>query len=183
MSKIGKKPITIPEGVTVTEAKGVLTVKGKSGEIALRVLPHTQVAMEGNSARITATGAHKQARANWGTMAALLKNAIEGVHKGFSKKLSIEGIGFRVQLDGKKLVLYVGYTHSVPYTLPDGITATVEKNIITISGIDKQLVGEAAAQIRKIKKPEPYKGKGIRYIDEVVRRKAGKKVAGTTTAP
>ena len=182
MSKIGKKPITIPEGVTFTNEGGVVVVKGEGGTISVPLLPYTSVEIAENQAQVKTAATHKQARANWGTMASLLRNAAKGVSEGFVKKLSIEGIGFRAQLDGKKVMLYVGFTHPVPYALPEGVTAVIEKNIITISGIDKQRVGEVAAQIRKIKKPEPYKGKGIRYIDEVVRRKAGKKVAGTGAA-
>lgn len=106
---------------------------------------------------------------------------IDGVTKGFEKKLQLVGIGFRAQASGEKLILNIGFSHPVEYNIPKGIKASVEKDIITISGIDKQLVGEAAAQVRRLKKPEPYKGVGIRYIDEVVRRKAGKKAAGTTT--
>ena len=182
MSKIGKKPIVLPEGVEVSAAPRVLSLKGKQGTLTVAILPYTHVRVEGNQVQVTTEAAHKQARANWGTMAALLKNAIQGVSKGFEKKLSVEGIGFRAQIEGTNIVLNVGFTHPVKYALPQGVKAGVEKNIITISGIDKQLVGEVAAQIRKVKKPEPYKGKGIRYVGEVVRRKAGKKVAGTGTA-
>ncbi len=182
MSKIGKKPILLPEGVAATAAGATLTVTGKNGAIAVPVLPFTNVAVNDGAVQVTATASGKQGRANWGTMAALVRNAIAGVSQGFTKKLEIEGIGFRAQMEGNTLVLSVGFTHPVKFTPPANVKIAVEKSAITVSGIDKQLVGETAARIRKIKKPEPYKGKGIRYAGEAIRRKAGKKVAGTGTS-
>lgn len=180
MSKIGKKPIQIPEGVEVLQLDGALVVKGKLGSIKLPLLPHTSAELKDNELIIGSSGAGKQSRANWGTMRALAANAVTGATVGFSKILEIEGIGFRASLEGKTLVLNIGFTHPVKYTPPEGIAISVEKGAIKISGYDRALVGEAAAKIRSLKKPEPYKGTGIRYRGEVIRRKAGKKVAGGT---
>ena len=159
-----------------------LEFKGKEGSLRLPILPYVKVELKteerGNEILIYSKEDVKQARANWGTMAALTKNAIKGVAEGFSKNLEIEGIGFKASLEGNRLVLNVGFTHPVKFESPAGIKIVVEKNQIKIFGIDRFLVGETAANIRKIKKPEPYKGKGIRYQGEVVRRKQGKKVAG-----
>ena len=180
MSKIGKRQLKIPEGVTVEQKDGSFVVKGPKGELNVLVLPYVEVAIGdgGISAKLAAES--KQAHANWGTTIALLDSAITGVTNGFEKALDIEGVGFRAMLEGKDLVLHVGYSHPVKFPAPEGITFTVEKNSITVRGIDKYLVGQTAANIRAIKKPEPYKCKGIRYRGEVIIRKAGKKVAGTT---
>lgn len=185
MSKIGKKPIAVPHAVTVEIAAGSVKIKGNKGELAVPILPHCVISQEETDGakrvlvRLNQAGAlsGKQARANWGTMAALIKNAIAGVSDGFQKKLQLEGIGYRGSMEGKTLALTVGFSHPVKYESPQGITIAVEKNIIAISGFDKALVGKVAAEIRKIKKPEPYQGKGIRYVGEVIRRKAGKKAA------
>lgn len=181
MSKIGRKPILIPEGVTATVQDGILIVKGKLGENKVKVLPRIEVKLADKEIKVNSAGKDKQARANWGTQAAHIKNAIAGVTNGFSKKLELQGIGFRASMEGKNLVLSLGFSHPVKYAAPAGIEIKVEKAFITVSGIDAQLVGQTAAQIRALKKPEPYQGKGIRYVGEVVRRKQGKKVAGTTT--
>ena len=181
MSKIGKRPIQIPEGVELTMEKHAVTVKGNKGTLVLALLPHVTVAVSDQMLKVNATETRPQARANWGTMAALIKNAIRGVSEGFTKTLEIEGIGYRASMEGPTLVLNVGFTHQVKFVPPSGVTIAVEKNQIKVSGTDRALVGEAAAQIRRIKKPEPYKGKGIRYQNEVIRRKAGKKVAGAGT--
>ncbi|MBI4119526.1 MAG: 50S ribosomal protein L6 [Parcubacteria group bacterium] len=180
MSKLAKKPIAIPEGVAVDKKEDVVEVKGPKGGITLRRLPFTDIALEDKGARVLCSGSEKQVKANCGTMWALLRNALVGVSQGFQKSLEIEGVGYRAALEGKTLVLNVGFSHPVRFSPPEGIEVKVDKNVINISGIDKDLVGRAAAQIRAIKKPEPYKGKGIRYQGEVIRRKAGKKVAGTT---
>jgi len=181
MSKIGKKPVVIPAGVTVEEKAGFVMVKGKGGEIKLPLLPHCSISLheEGDTkeVRISIMSADRQAQANWGTMAALIKNAIIGVSAGYEKKLQLEGIGYRASIEGKSVVLALGFSHPVNFPLPEGITATVTKNIISIAGINKEVVGKIAADIRKLKKPEPYQGKGIRYVGEFVRRKAGKKAA------
>lgn len=180
MSKIGSKPIRIPEGVTVTLTNGVFSVKGKLGEVSVPVLPSITAVVEGGEIKLTTKDEKSQTRSNWGTLGAHLKNAIEGVTNGFKKQLEIQGVGFRATMEAKTLVLNVGFSHQVRYESPAGITITVEKAIITVTGIDAQKVGQTAAEIRDIKRPEPYQGKGIRYVGEVVRRKQGKKVAGTT---
>lgn len=156
----------------------VFEVKGKLGALQLKLLNFVTAEMKDKEIQLNITDNEKQARANWGTMGSLLQNAIKGVSEGFSKVLEIEGVGFRASMEGNNLVLNVGFSHPVKFSPPEGIKLVVEKNTISVSGIDKALVGETAAQIRRIKKPEPYKGKGIRYQGEVIRRKAGKKVAG-----
>ncbi|OGY62806.1 MAG: 50S ribosomal protein L6 [Candidatus Harrisonbacteria bacterium RIFCSPHIGHO2_01_FULL_44_13] len=176
MSKIGKKPIKISEGVEVKIADGFLEFKGKEGILKLKILEYTSAEIkDGQLIFSVGENKFKQARANWGTMAALARNCALGVSQGFSKSLEIEGIGFRANMEGNTLVLNVGLTHLVKFPAPESIKISVEKSIIKISGPDKHLVGEVAAQIRKIKKPEPYKGTGIRYMGEIIRRKAGKK--------
>ncbi len=185
MSKIGKKPIAIPEGVEVKSGEkdgvAVLEFKGKEGAFTLPILAHTKVEIKEKEILVNASSDNKFGRANWGTMAALIKNSITGVSQGFTKILDIEGIGFKASLEGTNLVLNVGFSHPVKYTPPVGIKITVEKGSIKVFGIDRALVGQVAAEIRKVKKPEPYQGKGIRYRGEYIRRKAGKKVAGAGT--
>lgn len=182
MSRLGKKPISIPAGVEAKIDQNQIIVKGPKGETRQTIHPSVVINFENNALAISVKEPEKkEQKALWGTFVRLIKNMIDGVTKGFEKKLQLVGIGFRAQASGEKLILNIGFSHPVEYNIPKGIKASVEKDIITISGIDKQLVGEAAAQVRRLKKPEPYKGVGIRYIDEVVRRKAGKKAAGTTT--
>lgn len=182
MSKIGKQPVKIPEGVTALVQDRALEIKGKLGAITLPVLPSITVEQKDGALLFTAASDKVQARSNWGTMRALAQNAVTGVSQGFSKALEIEGIGFRAAMEGKTLVLNVGFTHPVKFTPPEGIAIVVEKGVIKISGVDRAVVGEVAAKIRKIKKPEPYQGKGIHYQGEVIRRKSGKKVAGAGAA-
>lgn len=177
MSRLAKKPVKLPEGVTVKEESGVLFFEGPKGKLKVGILPFVKVKAESGLMDVSTTDKIRQARMNTGTMWSLAKNAAEGVSAGFSKILEIEGIGYRASLEGKNLSLSLGYVHPVKFEIPEGISVTVEKNVITVSGIDKHLVGETAARIRKLKKPEPYKGKGIHYRGEVIRRKAGKKVA------
>lgn len=183
MSKIGKKPIIIPEGIEVNIDNDQIEIKGKTGALKIKALDYISVKKENDQIILKPIHIHKQARANWGTLASLIKNAIEGVKEGggFIKVLKIEGIGFRASMEEENLVLNVGFTHPVKFTPPECIKISVEKNIIKVSGVDKALVGQTAAAIRKIRKPEPYKGKGISYKDEIIRRKAGKKVATTGT--
>ncbi|MFH1759456.1 MAG: 50S ribosomal protein L6 [Patescibacteria group bacterium] len=178
MSRLGKKPIEIPEGVEVKVDDGKLNFKGKQGELSLKALPFLDVKLENSQLSFSPNKKDQQAAANWGTMVALAKNAIVGVSDGFSKTLQIEGVGYRATMEGADLILNVGFSHPVKFKPFEGVQVEVEKNSIKVSGIDRALVGEVAAKIRKIKKPEPYKGKGIRYSDEVVRRKAGKKAVG-----
>lgn len=185
MSKVGKKPIIIPEGVTVTFDGAALELKKGEHTVKMDVLPFVKTDMDDivdvdgstkHAVTFTIDSNTKQAKSNWGTMRALTANAIAGVLEGFVRVLEIEGVGYRAAMDGANLVLNIGFSHPVKYEPRKGIKLSVEKNAITITGIDKAMVGQAAAEIRKIRKPEPYKGKGIRYRGEVVRRKQGKKV-------
>ncbi len=182
MSKIGKKLIKIPEGVTVAMSDNALVIKGKLGELKVPVLAFVNPEIKDGQVTFSSSEGGSQARSNWGTMRALVSGAILGVQDGYVKLLEIEGIGFKASLEGKNLVLNIGFSHPVKYAIPEGITVVVEKGVMKVNGIDKALVGEVAAQIRRLKEPEPYKGTGIRYKGEVIRRKAGKKVAGSTGA-
>ncbi|MEN9342204.1 MAG: ribosomal protein, partial [Candidatus Parcubacteria bacterium] len=177
MSRLARKPIAKPATVTVSVAGHIANIKGPKGELAFPILPGVAVASEADSVMVTATGVRKDTRPNVGTVWSLMRNAIEGVTSGFNKDLEIQGVGFRAALEGKTVVLSLGYVHPVRFESPEGVTVAVEKNIIKVSGIDKQKVGLTAAKIRAFKKPEPYKGKGIRYVGEVVRLKPGKKAA------
>ena len=177
MSKIGKQPIKIPEGVEVAVRDGHLEFKHKNNAAALKILEHVTAAVNDGELSFSVDKDVKQARANWGTTRALSQNIISGFLSEFSKSLEINGVGFKAVLDGDNLVLNVGFSHPVKFSVPNGVKIAVEKNVIKISGVDKQLVGETAAKIRAIKKPEPYKGKGIKYVGEAIRRKVGKKVA------
>lgn len=176
MSRIGKKPLTIPAGVEVSVKDGLLNVKGKNGTLARPLHPTVGISVEGNEVHISMAKQNRLARAMWGTYASHVRNMLSGVVTPFSKKLELQGIGYKVEMQGKdKIKLVVGFSHPVIVDVPGELTATVEKNFITISGIDKDAVGHFAAKLRAIKKPEPYKGKGIRYEGEVVRMKEGKK--------
>ncbi|OHA70143.1 MAG: 50S ribosomal protein L6 [Candidatus Wildermuthbacteria bacterium RIFCSPLOWO2_12_FULL_40_9] len=179
MSRIGKKSITILEGVDVQLAGQRVTVRGPKGELQMEIRPEIKMIIADGKILLSPQIEAKETKALWGLTRALISNMVIGVTAGYEKKLSIEGIGFRALLEGDKLVLYVGLSHSVPFEAPMGIKFTVEKNIITVSGINKNLVTQTAANIRKISKPEPYKGKGIRYLGEIVRRKTGKKAVAT----
>lgn len=175
MSRIGKKPIAIPSGVTVSLAGDVLTVKGPKGELNRTIHPLVKVTTTPESVQIDVSNKEeKKSNALWGTFGSHVRNMIQGVTVGFQKQLEVNGVGYRVAMQGAALKLEVGFSHPVVYTLPKGITATVDKNLITLQGADKELVGQTAAEVRNIRKPEPYKGKGIKYIDEIIRRKAGK---------
>lgn len=177
MSKIGKKPIVLPEG-TQAELKGdQLVFTGKNGSLTAPVLKGVGVKIEGKEIIFSLLENTNQAKANWGTTRALANNALSGSQQDFVKELKMEGIGFRAMVEGDTVVLNVGFSHPVRFPLPEKVKASVEKNIIRISGPDKFQVGETAANIRRIKKPEPYLGKGIMYVGEKIRRKAGKKAA------
>ena len=178
MSKIGKKPITIPEGVVIDIKDGVINIKGKNAEAVVPILPGIEVSQKEGMLVFTPEDKKKQTVSNWGTLRALTQNAIFGALEDFTKALVIEGVGYRANIEGNELVLNLGYSHSIRFEIPEGVIITVEKNNVTIAGSDKALVGEVAAKIRSFRKPEPYKGKGIRYSDEVIRRKAGKKAVG-----
>lgn len=180
MSRVGKLPISIPDGVTVTAAENIITVKGPKGALTMTSHRHVSLTVDGAAATITVKHPDQQSdRALWGLTRMLLANMIIGVTTGFEKKLEINGVGFRAAVSGQKITLNLGFSHPVEFPIPDGVTVAVEKNVVTVAGIDKQLVGQVAADIRALKKPEPYKGKGIKYIDEVIRRKAGKVVKAT----
>jgi len=177
MSRIGKLAIPIPSGTEVGVQSGEIVVKGKGGTLKRTLHPAVSVSVEGGKVSVVPAQTTRLARALWGTYAAHVRNMIAGVNQPFIKKLQVEGIGYRAELAGNKLKLQVGFSHPVTIDVPAGVTATVEKNIISISGPDKEVVGGFAAGVRAIKKPEPYKGKGIRYENEVVRQKQGKKAA------
>jgi len=174
MSRIGKLPIDVPAGVTITVDSDVITVKGPKGELTVPHLSDVTVTLEGTQAIVTRHDDEKVAKAQHGLQRSLLNNAVDGVTKAFEKKLEINGVGFRVSGGGSEIEMLLGFSHPVKYTAKDGINLAVEKMTITVSGIDKQAVGQVAAEIRSLKKPEPYKGKGIKYADEVILRKAGK---------
>jgi large subunit ribosomal protein L6 len=174
MSRIGKLPIEVPTGVTITVDSSVITVKGPKGELTVPHLSDVTVSLEDNKAIVTRKDDERIAKAQHGLQRALLNNAVVGVTKGFEKKLEVNGVGFRVNGGGQALEMSLGFSHPVKYEAPAGITLTVNKMEITVSGIDKQSVGQVSAEIRSLKKPEPYKGKGIKYADEVILRKAGK---------
>lgn len=182
MSRIGRKIIIIPSGVTLTVAEqNQVTVVGPKGQL-VRTLPAVvQVTVADGTATVSVSNpTNGDQRALWGLWRKLLANMVEGVSAGFSKKLELNGVGYRVAVQGNKVVMSLGFSHPVEFLLPDGITGVAENNSLTISGIDKEQVGQIAATIRSLRKPEPYKGKGIKYSDEVIRRKAGKaaKAAG-----
>lgn len=177
MSRIGKNPVAIPSGVQVSVANGVVQVKGSKGTLNFTPHPRMTVSVEGQEVRVTRASDEILDRSLHGLTRTLIANMIEGVSKGFSKRLEIQGVGYRVAQQGKNLQLSLGFSHPVEFTAPEGITFEIDKekkNIITVSGIDKIIVGQTAANIRGLRKPEPYKGKGIRYFGEVIRRKAGK---------
>ena len=175
MSRLGKLPINIVEGVTAKIEGKKIIIKGPKGELSQDLSDLVVVEIKEKEIIVSVKNEkNKKERAFWGLFRSLINNMVVGVTEGFEKKLEVNGVGYRVALSGKKLVLNVGYSHPVEFELPEGITMSVEANVITVIGIDKQLVGEVSAKIRKVRKPEPYKGKGIKYIDEVIRRKEGK---------
>ena len=176
MSRIGKKPVDIPAGVKVTLNDGVVTVEGKS-KLALTLPPHVAVEIKENQLLVTQADDTRKAGAMHGLTRSLINNMVIGVTTGFRKELAIVGIGYKAQLSGKKLTLSLGYSHTIEFPVPEGITVTVTpENKIIVEGADKQLVGETAAEIRRFRPPEPYKGKGIRYVDERIVLKEGKSV-------
>ena len=174
MSRIGKLPIQIPSGVTITVDSDVITVAGGKGTLTVPHLSDVTVAVNDGVATVTRKDDERIAKAQHGLQRALLNNAVEGITKGYEKKLEVNGVGFRVNTSGNTLEMHLGFSHPVKYTAPQGVTVQNNKMEITVSGIDKQQVGQVAAEIRALKKPEPYKGKGIKYADEHILRKAGK---------
>ena len=175
MSRVGKKPIPIPDKTKITFADSLLTVAGEKGTLSQAINPAIGLKIEDGVMNVTMVSEDRNSRALQGLTRSLVANMITGVNQGFERKLEISGIGYRAELSGKQIVLHVGYSNPVTFNLPEGINAAVAKNNnIILSGIDKQKVGLAAAAIRKIRPPEPYKGKGIKYAEEHIRRKAGK---------
>ena len=181
MSRIGKHPVVVPAGVTVDVARGAnggqtVTAKGKLGQISIDLTDDVSITVADGLVDVKPHGQSKRAQLMWGTARMRVNNLVLGVTKGFSKVLDIEGVGFRCAVQGKDLVLQLGFSHEIRYPMPEGITIKAEKPTqVTISGIDRQKVGQVAAELRAMKKPEPYKGKGIRYSDEKILRKEGKK--------
>ncbi len=181
MSKIGKQPINIPSNVNIEFSENIIKVKGPQGELSLKIPPVIGIQKKDNQLIISLKSGDniKDNVAIWGTTRSLINNMIKGAVNKFEKKLELEGVGYKAQLQGRDLVLNLGYTHPINFKCPEGIEFKVEKNIITVSGINKELVGRVAAEIRALRKPEPYKGKGIRYVGEIIRRKSGKKAITT----
>ena len=174
MSRIGKKPIEIPAGIEVRIEDKEISIKGPKGELTIKVVPEVLVKKEEEKIIVSIEKDTKKAKSLWGLTRTLIYNMIEGVSKGHEKQLEIQGVGYKANLEGDELVLIVGFSHPVKIKKPESINFSIEKNIITVTGPSKELVGQIAAEIRSVKKPEPYKGKGIRYQGEYIRRKAGK---------
>ena len=177
MSRIGRQPIIIPEGVEVTIADNTVTVKGSKGELNCKVLKGLEVAKNENQIVVTQKIVNPDTQKQFGLQRTIINNMVVGVSEGFKKELEINGVGFRAQMKGTTLEMSLGFSHPVEFKAPDGVEIAVNQNIITITGYDKQKVGATAANIRMLKKPEPYKGKGIKYVGEHIRRKAGKAAA------
>jgi len=179
MSRVGKAPIPLSSGVEVRVAEGLVQVKGPKGQLKQRMVPRTRIAIDGGIAHVSRDGEDDEARAMHGLMRALLANMVHGVTQGFERGLDIVGVGYRAQVSGKTLTLNIGFSHPVVLEIPEGLEVRAESQTrVVVRGADKQRVGQFAAEIRKIRPPEPYKGKGIRYVDELVRRKVGKAGAG-----
>ncbi|MFZ2831718.1 MAG: 50S ribosomal protein L6 [Minisyncoccia bacterium] len=177
MSRIGKKGVTIPTGTTVTQNDTTFTVKGPLGTLSRDFAGPVDIKVEGSVISFSPRNSSKEARSLWGTYASHLVNMVAGVNTAFAKKLIIEGVGYKVEVQGNVLVFSLGFSHKVPMEIPADVKVLQEKNVLTLTSMNKEAVGQFAAQIRAKKKPEPYKGKGIRYSTEVVRRKQGKKSA------
>jgi large subunit ribosomal protein L6 len=176
MSRVGKKPIELPKGVEVKEEGGTVTVKGPKGTLSTSLTPGISLKVEGTSLLLERVDDERQSRAFHGLMRALIANNVQGVSDGFKRELDIVGVGYRAEVKGREVVFQLGYSHPVRFEIPEGIDVAIDPkaNRVTITGIDKQKVGQTAAEIRSLRSPDPYKGKGIKYSNEVVRRKAGK---------
>lgn len=174
MSRIGKQPIPIPKGVEVKLTGDDITVKGPKGKLERSIHPRVKVDIESEIITLSVSDQTRESRAFHGLFRALIANMVTGVTNGFEKGLEIVGVGYRAELKGRTAIFHLGYSHPVNFELPDGIEANIEKTKVTLTSIDKELLGRTAAKIRSFRKPEPYKGKGIRYAGEVIRRKAGK---------
>jgi large subunit ribosomal protein L6 len=177
MSRVGKEPVVIPSGIDVNMDGTVIVAKKGNDEKRLETHGRVNVEIKDKEVTLTRNGEDKQSSAYWGTYRALLNNIIIGLDKGFEKSLEINGVGYRAAVSGKKLELQLGFSHPITFDIPEGLNVSVDKNIITIKGSDKQVVGQAAAEIRAYRPPEPYKGKGVKYTDEHIIRKAGKAAA------
>ncbi len=174
MSRVGKKPIQIPEKTTVSFKDRVISVQGEKGSLSMSVHPDADVDVTDSDIKVSVRGNDKKAKSVWGMTRALIANMVKGVNEGFERVLEINGVGYRAELKGDGLEFHLGYSHPIQMPLPEGISATVEKNRIRLSGIDKQLLGYTASSIRQLRPPEPYKGKGVKYEEEIIQRKAGK---------
>ncbi len=175
MSRIGNQPVQLPSGVTLQVQDNAVSVKGPKGTLSHPLVEHVQVKVDGTAVQVVRHEDEKQARANHGLMRAVLRNMVHGVTKGFEKTLEINGVGFRAEVRGKMLVLNVGYSHPIEFPIPQGVTIAIDKNgMLQITGIDRHQVGQVAAKIRSFRKPDSYKGKGVRYLGETVRLKPGK---------
>lgn len=179
MSIIGKKPIEIPQGVTIVVKDGIISVVGPKGTLTMPCNLEVAITIVDNQATVEKIGRSKKAPAIWGTTARLVQNMIKGVTTGFQRQLELNGVGYRMAVQGKKIVLALGFSHPVEVAIVEGLEVKVEGNVMTIAGIDKQRVGQFAANIRSLKPVEPYKGKGFRYVGEIVRRKEGKKASAS----
>jgi large subunit ribosomal protein L6 len=176
MSRVGKYPVPIPAGVNVAIVEGLLTAKGKLGELSLRLTDLVETKVEDNKVSVAPRSSEARARMMWGTTRALVASMVKGVSEGYTRAMEITGTGFRASVQGKNLVVNLGFSHDVVYPIPEGIKITCERpTAIKVEGMDKRLVGQVAAEIRSYRPPEPYKGKGVRYTDEIIRRKQGKK--------
>ena len=176
MSRIGAQKIAIPNGVEVSFGEGLLQVKGPNGALSRRIRSEVSISVDDGFVVVSPVAKTRLAQSLWGTYASHAKNMIIGVTEGYKKELEVEGVGYRSEVSGTDLVLHVGFSHPVSLPVPEGLSVSVKDNVITVSGFDKELVTSFAAEVRQVKKPEPYKGKGIRYVGEVIRRKQGKKL-------
>jgi large subunit ribosomal protein L6 len=174
MSRIGKKPVVIPGGVQVSLKDSIVAVKGPKGELKRSLPEGVKVQVDKTAITVARDSDEPSIRARHGLVRALLNNMIEGVTKGFERKLEINGVGYKAEIAGDKVNLALGYSHPIAYQLPKGVTAKVEKNLLTLAGIDRELLGQTAAKVRSFRPPEPYKGKGVKYIEETIKRKVGK---------
>ncbi len=174
MSRVGKKPIPVSEKIDITYSDRLLRVKGEKGTLTRTIHPNVDLDIEGGMITVRIDRGDKKTRALWGMTRALVANMVTGVSSGFERALEINGLGYRAELKGKGIELHLGYSHAIEFPLPEGITAKVEKNMIRLFGIDKDLLGHTASSIRRLRPPEPYKGKGIKYAQERIQRKAGK---------
>jgi large subunit ribosomal protein L6 len=174
MSRVGRKPVPLPAGVTITLKDGTIAVKGPKGELKRPLPEGVTVTLEKTQVLVTRESDEGPIRARHGLVRALVNNMVEGVTKGFERKLEINGVGYKAEVAGDKLNMALGFSHPIAYVLPKGVTAKVEKNIVTLAGSDRELLGQTAAKVRSFRPPEPYKGKGVKYLEEVIKRKVGK---------